>query len=71
VEAIRLYAADHKGELPAKLCDISVPLPVDPITGKPFRYAVESGTAHLRGTPPKGQEDNPPFNIHYEITVRK
>ncbi len=38
VEALRLYAAEHNGTLPAKLADITVPLPVDPITGKPFRY---------------------------------
>ena len=49
VEALRLYAAGHGGKLPAKLSDISVPLPVDPVTGKPFVYAVEGTTAHLRG----------------------
>ena len=49
VEALRLYAAEHDGKLPAKLSDISVPLPVDPVTGKPFVYAVEGTTAHIRG----------------------
>ena len=49
VEALRLYAAEHDGKLPAKLSDISVPLPVDPVTGKPFVYTVEGATAHLRG----------------------
>ncbi len=69
VEALRLYAAEHDGTLPAKLSDVPVPLPVDPFTGKPFRYEVTGNTAHLRGTPPPGQEKDPTFNIHYEVTV--
>jgi hypothetical protein len=69
VEALRLYAADHNGKLPAKLSDIAVPLPVDPFTGKPFRYEVKDNTAHLRGTPPSGQEKIPAFNVHYEVTI--
>jgi hypothetical protein len=32
VEAIRMYAAEHKGQLPEKLSDITLPLPVDPFT---------------------------------------
>ncbi|HEV3438041.1 MAG TPA: hypothetical protein VG122_11820 [Gemmata sp.] len=70
VEAIRLYAAEHKGQLPEKLSDITVPLPVDPFTGKPFRYTLEGATAHLRGNPPSGEERAPAFNLHYEITIR-
>jgi hypothetical protein len=71
VEALRLYAAEQDGKLPEKLSDIAVPLPVDPFTGKPFVYQVEGETAHLRGTPPRGQKENPAVNIHYEITIRK
>ena len=71
VEAIRLYAAAHEGKLPDKLADIDVPLPNDPFTGKPFRYKFEKGTAHLRGTPPRGVENIPAYNLHYEITLRK
>ncbi len=48
-----------------------MPLPVDPFTGKPFRYEVTGNTAHLRGTPPPGQEKIPQFNIHYEVTLQK
>ena len=59
------------GTLPAKLSDVSVPLPDDPFTGKPFRYEVTGNTAHLRGTPPLGEEKNPDFNIHYEVTLQK
>jgi hypothetical protein len=71
VEAIRLYAAAHDGKLPEKLADIEVPLPFDAFTGNPFRYEVKDGAAHLRGTPPKGDEKNPAYNIHYEIAIRK
>jgi hypothetical protein len=71
IEALRLYAADHQGQLPEKLIDVPVPLPVDPFTGKPFLYSLEGATAHLRGSSPRGQENNIVFNVHYEITIRK
>jgi hypothetical protein len=71
VEALRLYAAEHDGTLPAKLSDVPVPLPVDPFTGKPFRYEVTGNTAHLRGTPPAGLEKELGFNMHYEVTLQK
>jgi hypothetical protein len=71
VEAIRMYAAEHDGKLPEKLADIALPLPVDPVTGKSFRYNLEGTTAHLRGSPAKGMEMNVAFNLHYEITIQK
>ena len=71
VEALRLYAAEHDGTLPAKLSDVPVPLPVDPFSGKPFHYEVTGNTAHLRGTPPAGLEKELPFNMHYEVTLQK
>jgi hypothetical protein len=71
VEALRMYAADHGGKFPEKLSDIGVPLPADPFTGKPFAYALDGATAHLRGTPPKGEEKNPAYTAHYEIVIRK
>jgi hypothetical protein len=70
VEALRLYAAEHDGRLPQTLAEVSVPLPDDPITGKPYLYKLEGSTAHLRNTAPKGLEKNPGANIHYEISVR-
>ncbi|HEV3438042.1 MAG TPA: hypothetical protein VG122_11825 [Gemmata sp.] len=69
VEALRMYAAEHKGQLPEKLSDVAVPLPVDPFTGKPFRYTLEGATAHLRGNPPPGAEGISAHNLHYEITI--
>jgi hypothetical protein len=71
VEALRLFAASHEGKLPEKLEEVEVPLPVDPFTGKPFRYELKDGTAHIRGNPPRGEEGNASFNLHYEITIRK
>jgi hypothetical protein len=71
VEALRLYAAEHDGKLPAKLSDVPVPLPPDPFTGKPFRYELDGPTAHLRGSPPAGQEKTPAYNLHYEVTIQK
>ena len=71
VEALRMYAAEHDGKLPAKLSDSPVPLPPDPFTGKPFHYKLDGATAHLRGSPPPGEEKNPGYNLHYEVTIRK
>jgi hypothetical protein len=71
VEALRLYAADHDGKLPARLNDLALPLPVDPVTGKAFRYEVEGQTAVLHGTPPKGEEKNAPYNVRFVVTVQK
>jgi hypothetical protein len=71
VEALRMYAAEHNGTLPATLAEISVPLPNDPFTGKPFHYEVSGNTAHLRGTPPDAEKKNAAFNVHYEVTIHK
>jgi hypothetical protein len=71
VEALRLYAAGHGGQPPAALADVPVPLPTDPFTGQPFTYRVDGPTAHLRGSPPPGEEQNPAHNVRYELTVQK
>ena len=70
VEALRLYAAGHNATFPTKLSEISVPMPDDPVTGKPFRYEVSGKTAHVRSTQPKGRENDKYFNVHYEITLK-
>ena len=49
IEAIRLYAAKHEGNLPEKLEAIAVPVPVDPFTGKAFGYSVEGNVVQLIG----------------------
>jgi len=71
VEAVRMYAAENDGRLPARLEDLKVPVPVDPVTGKTFRYQVMGDTAMLRATPPSGTEKNAVYNIRYEVTIAK
>lgn len=70
-EGVRAHAADNGGKLPATLDAVKLPLPVDPVTGKPFVYERKDGTAVIRGTPPPGREKEPTFNRVYEVTVRK
>jgi hypothetical protein len=71
VEALRMYAADHEGKLPAKLDEIKLPLPDDPFTGKAFHYEVDGPTAIIKGTAPKGDEANAAFNVRYIVTIKK
>jgi hypothetical protein len=71
VEAIRMHAAAHGGQLPEKLADVTeVPVPVDPWTGKPFEYHREDGKATLTGPTPPGELSFPIYNIRYELTIR-
>jgi hypothetical protein len=70
LEAIRLYAANHDGRLPARLADITeVPAPADPVTGKPFEYEVHGDTARLAQPLPPGPR--PPYVLVYELTMQR
>src|SRR5260370_9046507 len=51
VEALRVYAAEHEGRLPARLEDIKLPLPLDPITGPPFPSPFTPPTATAPAPP--------------------
>jgi hypothetical protein len=69
VEAIRLHAALHGGELPNSLDNIdAVPIPTDPMTGRPFIYRLQDGGAVLE-TPPVS--DNKHQGRRYLIRMRK
>ena len=69
IEALRLYAAEHDGKLPAALDDIKdVPIPADPVSGKPFGYKLEGGTATLDAPPPPGMRWDV-LGARYEITI--
>ena len=70
VESLRLYAAEH-GKFPATLSELWTPLPVDPMNGQPLSYESDGTTAHLRGSAPKGEEQDAAFHLHYEVTLRK
>lgn len=69
IEAVRLYAHENGGKLPEKLADVKLPLPLDPVTGKEFSYAVKDGVAILTGGNP--QEGVPASNRVYELRVKK
>jgi hypothetical protein len=72
VEAIRLYAAEHDGKLPASLADIKeAKIPVDPLTGKAFEYEVVEKTAVLKGFIPPEEMNRPNERLTYEVTIRK
>jgi hypothetical protein len=71
VEALRLYAAAHGGTLPAKLSDIALPPPIDPVTGKTFAYEVNGETAHLRGRAIRSGEGDPGRIAHFEVIFCK
>jgi hypothetical protein len=47
VEALRMYAAGNGGRVPAALSAVGLPLPADPLSGKPFGYEVTGGVAVL------------------------
>jgi hypothetical protein len=67
IEAMRMYAANHGGALPAKLDDITdVPVPLNPATGKPFVYRVDGAKAILE-LPASDQTIT--GNCRYEIQV--
>ena len=70
VESLRLYAAVH-GKFPTTLSELWTPLPSDPMNGQPLSYESDGTTAHLRGSAPKDEEQNPAYHLHYEVTLRK
>jgi hypothetical protein len=65
VEALRMYTAEHKNQWPAKLDDCTVPVPDDPVTGKPFNYSVDGGKAII-----KAAGDILRDQTHVELTLR-
>jgi hypothetical protein len=71
VEGLRIYAAENDGKFPARLEDVKLPLPVDPVTGKSFVYKLTDGTATIQGTPPATMEKNAAYKVRYELTIAK
>jgi hypothetical protein len=72
IEAIRCYAATHDGQLPPTLNTIKeVPLPLDPVTGRAFRYYVNRDTATLHAPPPAHEAPNGGNSVTYELRIRK
>jgi hypothetical protein len=66
VEALRLHAGSA-GSLPSSLEDVKVaPIPIDPVSGKPFEYHAAGRSATLSDVTPKG-----PLGLIYRIVLRK
>lgn len=71
VEALRLHAAAHGG-MPQTLAEVTgVPIPIDPVTGKPFEYTLAGETATLTAPPPAGEQPGEHNSRRYEITLKK
>ncbi len=72
VEAVRLYAAAHDGKLPPSLDEIKdVPVPTDPVDGKPFGYRVVGDRAFLSSTPFPGQPTTNANAPTYELIFNR
>ncbi len=72
VEAVRLYAAVHDGKLASSLEEIKdAPLPLDPVTGKPFDYHVTGDRAFLTCTPFPGQPVDQNNTPSFELIMKK
>jgi len=69
IEAIRMFAADHSGQLPGSLTEItSVPIPADPVTGKDFIYRrIDARNARLEA--PVSPEESKRRPV-YELTIK-
>ena len=71
IEALRMYAAAHDGRGPKRLEDITeVPVPSDPLTGKPFIYRADGDTAVLEAPLPTGMAQQH-YGMRYEITFAR
>jgi hypothetical protein len=69
VEAVRIHAASHKGELPSMLDEIKeVPIPSDPMSGHAFGYRQQGNSAALEA--PLDLERPAELSVIYEITLR-
>ncbi len=65
IEAIRLYRGTHKGGMPASLEELSVPVPVDPLSGTGFQYTKEAKRSTLSApSVPSGRTEHPAFQKH-------
>lgn len=70
VEAMRLHAAVNNGKFPNRLGDITkVPVPDDPVTGKPFAFS-RTGSAAVLEIPPSGKETDGD-TMRYELSFKE
>jgi hypothetical protein len=70
IEALRMHAAAHGGQLPDKLDEVTiVPVPNDPGTGRPFEYRRDGRTATLISRIPGESPES--TGLRYRVTIRK
>jgi hypothetical protein len=75
VEAIRDWSGRNDGKLPASLDDLTLPIPEDCLTNKPFRYelSADGKSADLRsGKVPYAHGSNEQTHVrylHYHLTL--
>jgi hypothetical protein len=70
VEALRLHTAANKGELPDRLDQVTlVPVPNDPMSGRPFQYRRNGQTATLISLVPGEKSES--SGVRYRVTLRK
>jgi hypothetical protein len=66
IEAVRAGAA-----LPAKLADVKdLPMPNDPMTGKPFEYTAEKDHFRLHAPPPTGEAATAANSLTYQLRMK-
>jgi len=70
VEALKLYAATHDGQLPERLNDISrMEIPKDVMSGNAFEYRRTSQGAVLKSA--MTEEGGPKYMVNYVIVLKK
>jgi hypothetical protein len=68
IEAVRDYAGRHDGRPPERLEQVTeLPIPTDPVTGKPFPYQFDGKTVVIEALAPPGH--SPGSGWRYELTV--
>ena len=69
IEAIRIFAAEHSGQIPESLDEItSVTIPIDPVTGKAFIYSrIDKLNARLEAPVSPAESTDRPV---YELTIK-
>ena len=64
IEALRLYAAAQDQRLPTTLDEIKeVPIPINPVTGKPFGYHLDGKTAVLDADGGPAGDSRPQYRV--------
>ena len=67
-----MHAAAKDGSLPESLDEIKlVPIPLDPVTGKPFSYTKAGETATLSGPPPVARPASTHVPDHAQEMIRR